>query len=150
MLCYVLSGRKGEALSARWEWVSFENKTITVQAGHGFVPKDTDCRTIPLSDRLVKILEPLRRDSGYLIAPDKEPTKAPYRIEVRFAFEKLAKIAGVPWCTPHTQRHSFASLLVQGGVSLFKVQQWLGHSDAATTQVYAHLAKYDADINGKG
>jgi integrase len=42
--------------------------------------------------------------------------------------------------TCHTFRDTFASWLVQRGVSLFKVQQLLGHSRPAMTQKYAKLA----------
>jgi integrase len=41
--------------------------------------------------------------------------------------------------TPHTFRDTFASWLVQAGVSLFKVSKLLGHADVKMTEKYAHL-----------
>ncbi|MEW6238588.1 MAG: tyrosine-type recombinase/integrase [Candidatus Omnitrophota bacterium] len=52
--------------------------------------------------------------------------------------------------TPHVLRHTFASQLAIAGVSLYKVQTWLGHRDAATTQIYAHLQATDSDIEKIG
>ena len=43
----------------------------------------------------------------------------------------------------HSLRHTFASWLVQKGVSIYVVSRLLGHSDVKTTQIYAHLRQDD-------
>ncbi len=40
----------------------------------------------------------------------------------------------------HSLRHTFATWLVQEGVSIYAVQKLLGHSSISVTQVYSHLA----------
>jgi hypothetical protein len=55
------------------------------------------------------------------------------RNNVAKAFRRGLKAAGLPHHSPHDLRHTFASLLLQDGVSLAHVQRKLGHSDPRLT-----------------
>lgn len=65
--------------------------------------------------------------------------------------KKYVKITGLPiMATPHTLRHSYATDLLSEGVDLRLVQEFLGHRNIATTQIYTHVTnKQLRDIHKK-
>jgi len=65
--------------------------------------------------------------------------------------KKYGVIAGIPqFASPHTLRHSYATDLLTQGVDLRMVQEFLGHKNIATTQIYTHItSKQLQDIHKK-
>ncbi len=67
------------------------------------------------------------------------------------SIKKYALLAGLSSkTTPHTLRHSFATDLLNQGVDLRLIQEFLGHRNIATTQVYTHVTnKQLRDVHRK-
>lgn len=161
--------RRSEILGLKWSAVDFDENTIIVNhtavANVGGVLYDdttktkASLRTLPLTDNVKKYLLELKAhqesmallmgdcyhkseyiccyDDGREIRPD----------YVTHKFNKILENSDLPKIRFHDLRHSAASLLINAGFNLKEVQEWLGHSNIATTgNIYSHL-QYASKVN---
>ena len=86
---------------------------------------------------LRKIYGPKWNPDGYLcVTPD---GKLVHPNTVTRHYKIVARKAGLPTNRLHDARHSIASLMIQNGVDIYVLKEYLGHADIQTTTRYAHL-----------
>jgi integrase len=74
------------------------------------------------------------------VFPSRQGTRTGHIFDLRKPFERACKRAEIENFRIHDIRHTFASIAVMSGASLYDVQKLLGHQDIAMTQRYAHLS----------
>lgn len=124
--------RLREILHLRWEEVDFERGLFRLP------DSKTGKKAIPLNAPALAVLTGLTRCSDYVIAGANP--KRP-RANLKAPWDAVRKLAGLEGVRIHDLRHTHASAGLGLGLSLPIIGKLLGHTQAATTQRYAHLAE---------
>jgi integrase len=133
MLLLLTGARRNEITYAKWEHVDLEKRTLLVPLSKSGKP-----RSIALNGAAVELLRAIQANSSNpYVFPS--PTTGRPSPSLYFPWQRIRVRAGLPDLRLHDLRHSFASFLVNRGVSLYVVQGLLGHGNTRYTQRYAHL-----------
>lgn len=137
-LLLLTGARRGEVLNATWEQFDFKQGVWT-KPSH--LTKQKKQEHLPLSEEAIALLQELKNlnltKSDYLFPGRVEGR--PMR-DFRGFWRKVLKEANLENVRVHDLRHTYASHLVSNGVNISVVGKLLGHTQAVTTQRYAHLA----------
>jgi integrase len=130
----VFSGaRLGEILGLRWEWIDFER-------GEARLPDSKSGeKTLHLPPPALAVLAELPRIEGnpYVIVGG---VPGATLVNLEKPWRAIRKAAGLEDVRLHDLRHAFASVAAASGMGLPIIGKMLGHTQAATTHRYAHLA----------
>jgi integrase len=122
--------RLREILHLRWENVDLERGLL-------FLPDSKSGRkTVILNASAMAVLTGLERIGSYVV-PGGDPEKP--RADLKRPWGVVSKRAGLDSVRIHDLRHTYASFGAGGGLGLPIIGKLLGHTQASTTQRYAHL-----------
>lgn len=132
----VLTGRRlNEVLGLEWAWVDLEAKVLRLP------DTKSGALLVSLGDAAVKLLAELKEDAGdgrYVI-PSRRNAQS--LVNLQKPWRRLRTMADLENVRIHDLRHTFASVGAGMGMSLHMLGRLLGHTQAATTSRYAHLAQ---------
>lgn len=136
-LVYSSGLRLSELCALRWRDLDLASGLVTV------LGKGGKQRLVPVGSHAIAALRAWQRDSGGHAEAHVFPGRDGGAISQR-AVQIRIKQLGVRQgmfkdVHPHMLRHSFASHILESSGDLRGVQELLGHSDIATTQIYTHL-----------
>ena len=162
-LCAIYGLRRSEVLGLKWRNIDFYKRSITIsetlqQGEHGdyndTTKTESSFRTLPMTHRAEKLLREQKEKQNtnrslmgnYYIDNDYVCTWANGTVitpnYLTRVFHSVISHSTLPKIRLHDLRHSVASNLLNAGFSVVQVQEWLGHSSAATTlNFYAHVDK---------
>ena len=125
--------RLREILHLKWDQVDLERGLLFL------ADSKTGRKTVILNAPAFAVLTGLDRLGSYVV-PGNDPEKP--RADLKRPWEAVARRAGLEGVRLHDLRHTYASFGAGGGLGLPIIGKLLGHTQASTTQRYAHL---DAD-----
>ncbi len=127
---YIATGRRrSELLRLAWDDVDLKNGRYLIRRSKAHLS-----RWYPINATFRAVLEAIGPGKGRVFSRWSHPDTISHKI-------KEALIAGgYPNLTLHSLRHTFASHAIMQGRTLKAVQDLLGHTEARTTEIYAHLA----------
>jgi integrase len=133
---WALTGcRRNEIAALRWREVDLERGLLI------FEDTKTGRSVRPLGGAAVALLESLRKSASKadaFVFPA-ERGQGFYQ-GAKEVWPEVRKKAGLPDVTPHTLRHTVGSAAASSGEALLMVGSLLGHKNARSTQIYAHIA----------
>lgn len=142
-------GRWSEVTALEWPHVDIEGGTVTLWGN-----KTQASRVVPMPDLAKDVFKRRaasfkRAPKGFVFPGRKGKQRGPsscqpiVRAMDACGLNTPEVVAKHGRATPHSLRHTFASMLVQGGEQLNRVRLALGHTTLTMTQRYAHLEQHD-------